>query len=101
MRNRFRQPMEPGGPSPRQQITSNRIAVPARQAGNRFLGSLKGLQIRAQESIPSHRSKAPPMPDPANKENACGLGNGEKISKIFNDEQEGFILSTQLCIALY
>ncbi len=27
--------------------TSNRVAVPARQAGNRFLGSLKGLQIRA------------------------------------------------------
>jgi hypothetical protein len=27
--------------------TSNRVVVPARQAGNRFLGSLKGLQIRA------------------------------------------------------
>jgi hypothetical protein len=27
--------------------TTNRIVVPARQAGNRFLGSLKGLQIRA------------------------------------------------------
>jgi hypothetical protein len=27
---------------------SNSIVVPARQAGNRFLGSLKGLQIRAQ-----------------------------------------------------
>jgi hypothetical protein len=26
--------------------TTNRV-VPARQAGNRFLGSLKGLQIRA------------------------------------------------------
>ena len=26
---------------------SNRVVVPARQAGNRFLGSLKGLQIRA------------------------------------------------------
>jgi hypothetical protein len=24
-----------------------RVVVPARQAGNRFLGSLKGLQIRA------------------------------------------------------
>ncbi len=27
--------------------TSNRVVVPARQAGNRFLDSLKGLQIRA------------------------------------------------------
>jgi hypothetical protein len=29
--------------------TTNRVVVPAHQAGNRFLGSLKGLQIRAQE----------------------------------------------------
>ncbi len=28
--------------------TSKRVVVPARQAENRFLGSLKGLQIRAQ-----------------------------------------------------
>ena len=28
--------------------TSNRFVVPARQDGNRFLGSLKGLQIRVQ-----------------------------------------------------
>jgi hypothetical protein len=28
--------------------TTYRVVVPARQAGNRFLGSLKGLQIRAQ-----------------------------------------------------
>jgi hypothetical protein len=28
--------------------TTNRVVVPARQAGNRFLGSLTGLQIRAQ-----------------------------------------------------
>ncbi len=28
--------------------SSNRVVVPARQAGNPFLGSLKGLQIRAQ-----------------------------------------------------
>jgi hypothetical protein len=27
--------------------TSNRVVVPARQAGNRFLGSLKGYKIRA------------------------------------------------------
>ncbi len=27
--------------------TSNKVVVPARQAGNRSLGSLKGLQIRA------------------------------------------------------
>jgi hypothetical protein len=31
--------------------TSNWVVVPARQAGNRFLGSLKGLQIRAQLSF--------------------------------------------------
>jgi hypothetical protein len=28
--------------------TTNRVVVPARQAGNRFLDSLKDLQIRAQ-----------------------------------------------------
>ncbi len=28
--------------------TSKRVVVPARQAGNRLLGSLKGLQIRAR-----------------------------------------------------
>jgi hypothetical protein len=27
--------------------TSNRVVVPARKAWNRFLGSLKGLQVRA------------------------------------------------------
>jgi len=27
--------------------TTNRVVVPTRQAGNRFLGPLKGLQIRA------------------------------------------------------
>ncbi len=32
--------------------TSNRVVVPVRQAGNRFLGSLKGLQIRAQIPYP-------------------------------------------------
>ncbi len=31
-----------------QACTTNRFVLPARQAGNRFLGSLKGLQIRAQ-----------------------------------------------------
>ncbi len=31
--------------------TSNRVVVPARQAGNRFRGSLKGLQIRAQKLL--------------------------------------------------
>jgi hypothetical protein len=29
-------------------ITTNRVVAPARQAENRFLGSLIGLQIRAQ-----------------------------------------------------
>jgi hypothetical protein len=31
--------------------TTNRVVVPTSQAGNRFLGSLKGLQIRAQEAV--------------------------------------------------
>ncbi len=31
--------------------TTNRVVVPARQDGNRFLGSLKGLQIRAPVSV--------------------------------------------------
>jgi hypothetical protein len=30
--------------------TSNRVVVPARKVGNRFLGSLKGLQIRALDT---------------------------------------------------
>jgi hypothetical protein len=30
--------------------TSNRVVIPARQDGNRFLGSLKGLQIQALDS---------------------------------------------------
>ncbi len=41
-RNRFHQSMQPG-----RAVTTNRVFVPARQARNRFLGSLKGLQIRA------------------------------------------------------
>jgi hypothetical protein len=32
----------------RRAATTDRVVVPARQDGNRFLGSLKGLQIRAQ-----------------------------------------------------
>jgi hypothetical protein len=35
----------------RQAGTSNRVVVPASQAGNRFLGSLKGLQIRTLHTI--------------------------------------------------
>ncbi len=46
LRKRFRQPMKPGRPVG----STNRVFVPARQAGNRFLGSLKGLQIRAQRA---------------------------------------------------
>jgi hypothetical protein len=33
--------------------TSNGVTIPARQAGNRFLGSIKGLQIRALECLRS------------------------------------------------
>jgi hypothetical protein len=32
----------------KESITTACFVIPARQAGNRFLGSLKGLQIRAQ-----------------------------------------------------
>jgi hypothetical protein len=32
-----------------QVCTTNRVVVPARQVGNRFPGSLKGVQIRAQD----------------------------------------------------
>jgi hypothetical protein len=35
--------------------TTNRVVVPVRQAENRFLGSLKGLQIRAQAQFHKHR----------------------------------------------
>ncbi len=31
--------------------TTNMVIVPARQAGNLFLGSFKGLQIRAQAAL--------------------------------------------------
>jgi hypothetical protein len=30
---------------------TNRVVVPALQAGNRFLGSLKGIQIRALNTL--------------------------------------------------
>ncbi len=35
--------------------STNRVVVPARQAGNRFLGSLKGLQIRALAGRPARQ----------------------------------------------
>jgi hypothetical protein len=35
--------------------TTNRVVVPARQAGNRYLGSLKGLQIRALSTRANRR----------------------------------------------
>jgi hypothetical protein len=37
--------------------TTNRVLVPARQDENRFLGSLKGLQIRAQAMGTGEKSK--------------------------------------------
>ncbi len=40
-----------------QACTSNRVVVPARQAGNRFLGSLKGLQIRALHPVTARRNR--------------------------------------------
>jgi hypothetical protein len=49
--NRFRQPMWLGAPV--RQIGLS--FVPARQAGNRFLGSLKGLQIQALASPTVHQ----------------------------------------------
>ncbi len=37
--------------------TSNRVVVPGRQAGNRFLGSLKGLQIESMGTIGTDKEK--------------------------------------------
>jgi hypothetical protein len=37
--------------------TSDRVVVPARQAGNRFLGSLQGLQILALQISSGERLK--------------------------------------------
>jgi hypothetical protein len=34
--------------------TTNRVVVPVHQAENRLLGSLKGLQIRAQNNVLKH-----------------------------------------------
>ncbi len=47
-RIRFRKPMY----SLAGQYNKCVVVVLARQAGNRFIGSLKGLQIRAQNSLP-------------------------------------------------
>jgi hypothetical protein len=46
--------------------TTNRVVVPARHAGNRFLGSLKGIQIRAQATFLGwrHRFLVPEIIDP-------------------------------------
>jgi hypothetical protein len=38
--------------------TTNRLVISARQAGNRFLGSIKGLQIQALSTQPFHRYKS-------------------------------------------
>jgi len=50
-RNRLRQP----GVAGHWASTTDRVVVPARQAGNRFLGSLKGLQIPALGSINNYK----------------------------------------------
>jgi hypothetical protein len=41
----------------RQPMKPNRFVLPARQAGNQFLGSLKGLQIRALGSLQYYINK--------------------------------------------
>jgi hypothetical protein len=46
-RNRFQESIPAAYVAWRAAGTLNRVVVPARQAGNRFLGSLKGLQLRA------------------------------------------------------
>ncbi len=43
---------------------SNRVVVPARQAENRFLGSLKGLQIRALDGAQDREFAANRSPSP-------------------------------------
>ncbi len=51
--------------------TTNRVIVPVSQAGNRFLGSLKGLQIRAQTSLKNtngrHKQRSGQHSSPAKK----------------------------------
>jgi hypothetical protein len=42
--------------------STNRVVVPARQAGNRFLGSSKGLQIRALCRYDNHIFYSVPSP---------------------------------------
>ncbi len=61
-RNRFRQPMYPGW-------SVRQIVITARQAGTRFLGSLKGLQIRAQATLASKISSLESIPRIHNMKN--------------------------------
>jgi hypothetical protein len=44
--------------------TTYMVVVPVRQAGNRFLGSFKGLQIRALAFSPFSDLASPPAPPP-------------------------------------
>ncbi len=39
--------------------TTYRVVVPVRQAGNQFLGSFKGLQIRALSPLPGQQCPGP------------------------------------------
>ncbi len=62
--------------------TSNRVVVPARQAGNRFLNSLKGLQIQAQAGEGGGRGARPPpltVYEPSRTKLQCTLQLREQI----------------------
>jgi hypothetical protein len=74
--------------------TSNRVVVPARQAWNRFLGFLKGLQTPAQslQHITAHSAaKVPtslaPPPPPPNTKIPLFTGTYDKtFLNVFNEE---------------
>jgi hypothetical protein len=73
--------------------TTNRVVVPARQAGNRFLGTLKGLQIRVL--FAAHHFRAPLvffLPANAGQFLSLSLGHpdnpGRKQAKIMEKNWE-------------
>jgi hypothetical protein len=62
--------------------TSYRVVIPARQAVNRFLGSLKTLQIRALRKIRGNVTKVVTDTHGLNNSNAQTYG-GKSYGRIF------------------
>jgi hypothetical protein len=85
--------------------TTNRVVVRARQAGNRFPGSLKGLQIRAlgynvQESLGSacFPSTPPLIPSPFRKP----LQTFEKVTVwAYDERQKGEYYSALVKVVIF